>query len=152
MILAVLRCCARLPVVERYLQIEAEAQDYAQAARLRGDSDGQRRSDGIVDAARRQAREIAWSSQEQLRELDKKQAEVEKRLQEMIGPHAPALSLLQSILAQYPVAHGERLPPTAFLSACALVASLMGANPVDLSLQFSGGSNFEFSGPKRKKP
>ncbi len=148
LILAVLRCCCRLPAAEQYVRIEAEAQDYAQSARQRGEHDAQRRAEQIISNAERRARDIVGRTISMQRDLEEAQEEVKRRLQEMIGPHAPALALLRSIVEQYPLGYGDKMPPTAFLSACALVASLMGTNPVDLSLQFSG-SSVEFGGVKK---
>lgn len=142
-VIRVLRCCARLSATEPYLTIEAEARDFSERTHQRAQAAAER----LVA----QTKNTMWSRDQmereriaaRLRELALKEADCERRRQEMTSPHAPALALLQSILAQYPIPYGERLPPTAFLSACALVASLMGTNPVDLALHTSSG-RFEF--------
>jgi hypothetical protein len=148
-LLRTLRCCSRLAAAEPFLKIEEEARDYADGVRARAET-----------AARREAQQTRWNAeyavqrtQEELqsrqRALADAEADCERRMQELVAPHAAAIALLKTILAQYPVQRGERLPPTAFLSACALVASLLGTNPVDLALNLSGG-NFEFKSNGRR--
>jgi hypothetical protein len=138
----------RQEAAEPLLKIEAEAREYAAGVKYRAEIAAQRSAGYIIDRAQFQARNIIGDATERVRELKAAEEDVERRRQEMISPHAPALALLQSILGQYPLPQGDRLPTTAFLSACALVASLMGTNPVDLALNMSGGS-FEFSKKQR---
>jgi hypothetical protein len=143
-LLRALRCCAKLNVAEPFLKIEAEARAYGDGIKKRMESNARCEADQIRLSAKGELR-LEWESiDRQRKDLERSQADCKRRLEEMVGPHAPAIALLQIILKQYPLPHGERLPPTAFLSACALVASLMGTNPVDLALNMSGG-NFEFS-------
>jgi hypothetical protein len=142
-----LKCCARLPNAEPFLQIEAEAREAAEGIRKRAEANARNQAAYTIDRARFQADNILGDATGRMNRLKAAEEDCERRRQEMMSPHAPAIALLQTILEQYPVQHGDRLPPTAFLSACALVASLMGTNPVDLALNLSGGS-FEFN--KRK--